>query len=152
MSRHTNQGPNNRKRLKNNNNKDSSNSSKPSSTNGYKKVITNNREKSGKKQGGQVGHKGETLTKEKIDKMIENKEIDRIIIVEENKNRKLSKKAVHITVEVGIIKEEMPELQVAIISPNIQGAHTVNERVEIASIERTTKWIEKFIKLYNRIA
>ena len=73
-------------------------------------------------------------------------------LVEENKNRKLSKKAVHITVEVGIIKEKMPELQVAIISPNIQGAHTVNERVEIASIERTTKWIEKFIKLYNRIA
>ena len=59
-------------RLKNNNDKDSSNSSKPSSTNGYKKVITNNREKSGKKQGGQVGHKGETLTKEKIDKMTEN--------------------------------------------------------------------------------
>lgn len=73
-------------------------------------------------------------------------------LVEENKNRKLSKKAVHITVEVGIIKEKMPELQVAIISPNIQGAHTVNERVEIASIERTTKWIEKFIKLYNKIA
>ena len=72
-------------RLKNNNNKDSSNSSKPSSTNGYKKVITNNRVKSGKKQGGQVGHKGETLTKEKIDKMIENKEIDKIITVEENK-------------------------------------------------------------------
>lgn len=73
-------------------------------------------------------------------------------LVEENKNRKLSKKAVHITVEVGIIKEKMPELQVAIISPNIQGAHTVNEKVEIASIERTTKWIEEFIKLYNRIA
>ena len=73
-------------------------------------------------------------------------------LVEENKNRKLSKKAVHITVEVGIIKEKMPEIQVAIISPNIQGAHTVNERVEIASIERTTKWIEEFIKLYNKIA
>ena len=70
-------------RLKNNNNKDSSNSSKPSSTNGYKKVITNNREKSAKKPGGEFGHKGETLTKETIDKMIENKEIDRIITVEE---------------------------------------------------------------------
>ena len=71
-------------------------------------------------------------------------------LVEENRDRKLSTKAVHITVEVGIIKEKMPELQVAIISPNIQGAHTVNERVEIASIERTTKWIEEFIKLYNK--
>lgn len=72
-------------RLKNNNNKDSSNSSKPSSTNGFKKVITNNRNKSTKKQGGQTNHKGKTLTNEKIEKMIENNEIDEIITVEENK-------------------------------------------------------------------
>ena len=37
--------------------KDSSNSSKPSGSNGFRKVP-NNREKSGKKQGGQHGHKG----------------------------------------------------------------------------------------------
>jgi|GEM_PF-3426300 hypothetical protein len=74
-------------RLKNNNNKDSSNSSKPSSTNGFKKVITNNREKSNKNKGGQFGHKGTTLTKEKIDKMIENNKIDKIITVEENKTK-----------------------------------------------------------------
>lgn len=72
-------------------------------------------------------------------------------LVEENKNRRLYKKSVHITVEVGIIKEKMTNLQVAIISPNIQGAHTVNEKVEIDSIDRTTKWIEEFIKLYNKI-
>lgn len=72
-------------RLKNNNNKDSSNSSKPSSTNGFKKVITNNRNKSTRKQGGQPKHKGKTLTNEKIEKMIENNEIDEIIAIEENK-------------------------------------------------------------------
>ncbi len=66
--------------------------------------------------------------------------------VKENKDRKLNIQAVHITVEIGIIKEKMPDLQVAIISPNIQGAHTISEKVEIASIERTTKWIEKFIE------
>ena len=71
-------------RLKNNKKKDSNNSSKPSSTNGFKKV-NNNREKSDKKCGGQVGHKGSTLTKEDIDKMISNGEIDEIIEVEENK-------------------------------------------------------------------
>ena len=94
-------------RLKNNNNKDSSNSSKPSSTNGYKKVITNNREKSGKKQGGQVGHKGETLTKEKIDKMIENKEIDRIITVEENKNKLTENNTPIVTYEIDIKVEKI---------------------------------------------
>lgn len=71
-------------RLKNNSNKNSNNSSKPSSTNGYKKVI-NNREKSNKPKGGQKGHKGTTLTKEEIDKMIRNGEIDEVIEVEENK-------------------------------------------------------------------
>jgi transposase len=44
-------------RLKSQINKDSSNSSKPPSSNGFKN-IPNNREKSDKKQGGQVGHKG----------------------------------------------------------------------------------------------
>ena len=40
--------------------KDSGNSNKPPSSNGYKKVV-NNREVSGKKRGGQAGHKGRTL-------------------------------------------------------------------------------------------
>lgn len=73
-------------RLKNKNNKDSSNSSKPSSTNGFKKVITNNREKSTRKKGGQINHKGTTLTNKQIEEMINNKEIDEIITIEENKN------------------------------------------------------------------
>ncbi len=94
-------------RLKNNNDKDSTNSSKPSSTNGYKKVITNNREKTSKKQGGQVGHKGETLTKEKIDKMIENKEIDKIITIEENKNKLTENNTPIITYEIDIKIEKV---------------------------------------------
>lgn len=72
-------------RLKNNNNKNSNNSGKPSSTNGFKKVVINNREKSNKKQGGQKNHKGTTLTKDDIDIMIKNGEIEEIIEVEENK-------------------------------------------------------------------
>ncbi|MGV8146439.1 MAG: DUF6444 domain-containing protein [Alkaliphilus sp.] len=49
-------------RLKNQINKDSSNSGKPPSSNGFKKAVQNNRKKSTKKQGGQKGHKGSTLT------------------------------------------------------------------------------------------
>lgn len=94
-------------RLKNNNNKDSSNSSKPSSTNGFKKVITNNREKSNKNKGGQFGHKGTTLTKEKIDKMIENNEIDKIITVEENKTKLTENNTPIITYEVDIKIEKI---------------------------------------------
>jgi len=48
------------KRLKGIIDKDSGNSNKPPSSNGYKK-IANNREKSGKKRGGQKGHRGSTL-------------------------------------------------------------------------------------------
>ena len=43
-------------------NKDSGNSSKPSSTSGFKKPIQNNREKTGRKVGGQFGHKGSGLS------------------------------------------------------------------------------------------
>lgn len=66
-------------------NKDSSNSSKPSSTNGFKKVITNRREKSIKKQGGQIGHIGCGLTQEKVEKILKSKDIE-IEIIEINKN------------------------------------------------------------------
>jgi transposase len=53
-------------------NKDSHNSNKPPSTDDpYKNTIKNNREKSGKKPGGQFGHKGNTLRKvENPDKVI----------------------------------------------------------------------------------
>lgn len=57
-------------------------------------------------------------------------------------------KSMHITVEVGFFQEKVPDIQIAIISPNIQGAHTPKECVEIASIERTNRWIENFLDNY----
>ncbi len=69
-------------RLKNKNNKNSSNSSKPSSTNmttPKKKTgsnIYNYRTKSGKKPGGQYGHIGHSLSKEYVEKLIDNKKLE----------------------------------------------------------------------------
>ena len=75
-------------RLKNQNKKDSSNSNKPSGTNGYKKVITNRREKSDKKQGGQEGHQGNSLGKERLEKILNKENIKINKPVEINKNEK----------------------------------------------------------------
>jgi len=57
-------------RLKTNNKKDSSNSNKPSGTNGFKKAITNRREKSNKKQGGQLNHELHRLDEDKVSELI----------------------------------------------------------------------------------
>ena len=67
-------------RLKSQINKDSTNSSKPSSSNGYKKVP-NNREKSGKKQGGQHGHKGFRLNIPKnLDELVKSGMAEHVIV------------------------------------------------------------------------
>lgn len=76
------------KRLKAQNKRDSSNSNKPSGTNGFKKVITNRREKSNKKQGGQEGHRGNSLGKEKVEKILSKENIIKNPPVEINKNEK----------------------------------------------------------------
>ena len=69
-------------RLKAQINKDSSNSSKPPATNGYKK-IPNNRESSGKKQGGQFGHKGCKLNiPENLDELVTSGIAEHIILTE----------------------------------------------------------------------
>lgn len=73
-------------RLKNQNKKDSSNSSKPSGTNGFKNVITNRREKSDKKRGGQEGHKGNSLGKEKLEKILSKENIIKNPPIEIGKN------------------------------------------------------------------
>ena len=68
-------------KLKNQNNKNSSNSSKPSSTDMFKPKksgpnLYNSRVQSGKKNGAQFNHEGHSLSKDKIEQIIENKDAD----------------------------------------------------------------------------
>lgn len=58
--------------------------------------------------------------------------------------------SVHISVEVGLLVEKIPELDVAIISPNIIGAHSTEERVEIDSIFRCDQWLISYLTLEQR--
>ena len=89
-------------RLKNQNKKDSSNSNKPSGTNGFKKVITSRREKSNKKQGGQKGHKGSSLGKEKLEKLLEKENVIKKEPIEINKNENNKNAKPYKTTEVDI--------------------------------------------------
>lgn len=90
------------KRLKNQNKKDSSNSNKPSGTNGFKKVITNRREKSNKKQGGQNGHKGNSLGKEELEKILSKENVIKNPPIEINKNENNKNKKPYKTTVVDI--------------------------------------------------
>ena len=42
-------------------------------------------------------------------------------------------------------KEKINGLDVAIISPKILGAHTVNECVSIDSVEKCDRWLKEFL-------
>ena len=60
-------------------------------------------------------------------------------------------KSVHITIEAGFFKEKIPDVEIAVISPNILDAHTPKERVEIASVKETNLWLENFITYFDKI-
>ena len=59
---------------------------------------------------------------------------------------KLKVKSVHITVEAGFFKEKIEDLEIAIISPKIENAHTVEECVEIESVNKCDEWIKHIIE------
>lgn len=63
----------------------------------------------------------------------------------ENQSPKLE--SVHITVECGFFENKLPGIQVAIISPKITGAHTVNEMVDIESVRKCDKWLYETLKM-----
>jgi len=67
-----------------------------------------------------------------------------------NDKETLKLETVHITVETGFFKEKLPNLEVAIISPKILGAHTINECVEIESVKKCDSWLKTIIEELNK--
>ncbi len=62
---------------------------------------------------------------------------------------KLVIKPLHITVEAGFFKEKKADLEVAIISPEIIGAHTPEEKVSINSVKLCDLWLLEFLRTMN---
>ena len=59
---------------------------------------------------------------------------------------KVKEVKLHIAVECGIFQERVKNLDVAIISPTILDAHSINERVNISSVLETSNWLKTFFK------
>lgn len=76
--------------------KNSSNSNTPPSKDEYK--VQNHREKSSKKQGGQKGRTGKTLTAQEVEKLIESNEVD--VVEEHYGNKKLGKTIIKYIMDV----------------------------------------------------
>lgn len=53
---------------------------------------------------------------------------------------------VHAGLEGGVFAEHINDLDVCVIAPNLHDIHTVNECVEIDSVNRVYKWLIEVLK------
>ena len=58
-------------------------------------------------------------------------------------------KAIHAGLECGIFTENIKNADVVSIGPNIYGAHTPEERMDIKSVGETWEWLLKILENYN---
>lgn len=64
-------------------------------------------------------------------------------------NKEVEIKAIHAGLECGIFVNRMKNLDVISFGPNILGAHTPEERMEINSVELTWEYIVNILEKYN---
>lgn len=57
-------------------------------------------------------------------------------------------KAIHAGLETAIISQKYPQLKLTSIGPNIRSPHSTHEKVEIASVEKIFKVVEKIVDKY----
>lgn len=53
---------------------------------------------------------------------------------------------VHAGLEGGVFKEHIKDIDICVIAPNLYDIHSVNERVEIQSVNRVYKWLIEVLK------
>ncbi len=58
-------------------------------------------------------------------------------------------KAIHAGLECGILSQKYPEIQMASIGPTILYPHSVRERVDLDSVERTFRALREIVKCYG---
>lgn len=58
-------------------------------------------------------------------------------------------KAIHAGLECGVFTQNIKGADVVSIGPNIYGAHTPEERMDIKSVGETSEWILKILENYN---
>ena len=54
--------------------------------------------------------------------------------------------AVHAGLECGVIGDKYPGMEMLSFGPDIEGAHTPEERVRISSVERSWKLLQKLLQ------
>jgi len=130
-------------RLKAQINKNSLNSSKPPSSNGFKKVP-NNREESGRKTGGQPGHKGHTVTiPEDLEELVKNGKAQHKIIDETGGAKKfvadwtIDLKVIPIYIERRRAAGTPPSIR---YGPGVQALSVYLQNVGMMSLERVAEF------------
>lgn len=58
-------------------------------------------------------------------------------------------KAIHAGLECGVFTQNIKDVDVVSIGPNIYGAHTPEERMDIKSVGETWEWLLKILENYN---
>ena len=58
-------------------------------------------------------------------------------------------KKIHACMEMGVISNNIENLDICTIAPTIIDCHTVNERVSIASTKRVYEWLKLTLQKYN---
>lgn len=65
---------------------------------------------------------------------------------EELYNKKVKIEHVHAGLEGGVFEENISDIDICVIAPNLYDIHTVNERFEIDSVDRVYTWVVETLK------